>query len=86
MSLIKWRVAFRGFRRWTYANQASMERNHLEPVKRHCRREHLRLRPVVRTFQRIAKEAMLGFIVIGAIILFAASWRRTVFISIVPLY
>ncbi|MEK6409417.1 MAG: glycosyltransferase family 39 protein [Acidobacteriota bacterium] len=44
------------------------------------------MRPVVRGLQRIAKETMLGFIIIGAIILFAASWRRAMFISIVPLY
>lgn len=44
------------------------------------------LRPVVRALQRIAKETMLGFIIVGALILFAASWRRALFISIVPLY
>ena len=44
------------------------------------------MRPVVRGLQRITKEAMLGFIILGAIILFAASWRRALFISIVPLY
>jgi hypothetical protein len=43
-------------------------------------------RPLVRGLQRIAKEVMLGFIIVGAIILFAASWRRALFISIVPLY
>jgi hypothetical protein len=44
------------------------------------------LRPVVRGLQRIAKETMLAFIILGAMILFAASWRRALFISIVPLY
>jgi dolichyl-phosphate-mannose-protein mannosyltransferase len=44
------------------------------------------MRPAVRGLQRVAKEAMLAFIVLGAIILFAASWRRALFISIVPLY
>jgi len=44
------------------------------------------MRPIVRALQRIAKEAMLGFILLGAMILFAASWRRALFISIVPLY
>jgi Dolichyl-phosphate-mannose-protein mannosyltransferase len=44
------------------------------------------MRPVVRRLQRISKEAMLGFIILGAMILFAASWRRALFISIVPLY
>jgi dolichyl-phosphate-mannose-protein mannosyltransferase len=44
------------------------------------------MRPAVRGLQRVAKEAMLAFIMLGAIILFAASWRRALFISIVPLY
>lgn len=44
------------------------------------------MRPAVRGLQRVAKEVMLGFIILGAIILFAASWRRALFISIVPLY
>ncbi|MEK6325526.1 MAG: glycosyltransferase family 39 protein [Acidobacteriota bacterium] len=44
------------------------------------------MRPVLRGLQRVAKEAMLGFIILGAMILFAASWRRALFISIVPLY
>jgi hypothetical protein len=44
------------------------------------------LRPVVRGLQRITKETMLVFIILGAMILFAASWRRAGFISIVPLY
>src|SRR4030095_17013516 len=38
-------------------------------------------RPVVRGLQRLAKETMQGFIILGAIILFAASWRRALFIS-----
>jgi hypothetical protein len=44
------------------------------------------LRPVIRGLQRIAKETMLVFITLGAMILFAASWRRALFLSIVPLY
>jgi hypothetical protein len=44
------------------------------------------LRPVIRALQRITKETMLVFIILGAMILFAASWRRALFISIVPLY
>jgi hypothetical protein len=44
------------------------------------------MRPGVRGLQRISKEVMLGFIILGAIILFAGSMRRALFISIVPLY
>lgn len=44
------------------------------------------LRPPVRALQRIIKETMLPFIIIGAGLLFAASWRRGLFISMVPLY
>lgn len=44
------------------------------------------LRPGVRLLQRITKETMLVFIILGAMILFAASWRRALFISLVPLY
>jgi 4-amino-4-deoxy-L-arabinose transferase-like glycosyltransferase len=44
------------------------------------------LRPVIRPLQRLAKETMLGFILVGALLLFVASWRRALFISIVPLY
>jgi 4-amino-4-deoxy-L-arabinose transferase-like glycosyltransferase len=44
------------------------------------------LRPIVRPLQRIAKETMLLFIIIGATILCALSWRRSLFLLIVPLY
>lgn len=44
------------------------------------------LRPVVRGLQRITKETMLVFIILGAMILFAASWRRALLISVVPAY
>jgi hypothetical protein len=44
------------------------------------------MRPVVRAAQRMAKEAMLLFIITGAAVLFAASWRRALFLSIVPGY
>jgi hypothetical protein len=44
------------------------------------------MRPVIRGLQRLTKETMLLFIILGATILFAASWRRAVWLSIVPLY
>lgn len=44
------------------------------------------LRPVIRSLQRITKETLLPFIVFGAAVLFAGSWRRGLFISIAPLY
>lgn len=44
------------------------------------------LRPVIRGLQRITKETMLVFIILGATILIAASWRRALFMLIVPLY
>jgi len=44
------------------------------------------LRPIVRPLQRIAKETMLLFIMIGAMILCSLSWRRSLFVLIVPLY
>lgn len=44
------------------------------------------LRPIVRPIQRIAKETMILFIIIGAMILCALSWRRSLFLLIVPLY
>lgn len=44
------------------------------------------LRPVIRGLQRTTKETMLVFIIVGATILAAASWRRAVFLSMVPLY
>lgn len=45
-----------------------------------------RLRPAARLLQRAAKETAQLFIAFGAIILFRLSWRRSLFISIVPLY
>ena len=44
------------------------------------------MRPAVRAAQRIVKEAMLLFVFAGAAVLFAASWRRALFLSIVPMY
>jgi hypothetical protein len=44
------------------------------------------LRPIVRPLQRITKEAMLLFIIIGAMISLALSCRRSLFLMIVPLY
>lgn len=44
------------------------------------------MRPAVRAAQRVAKEVMLLFIVAGAAVLFAASWRRALFMSAVPAY
>jgi hypothetical protein len=44
------------------------------------------LRPVIRPLQRVAKEAMQVMIGIGALALFIASRRRTMFILVVPLY
>ena len=44
------------------------------------------LRPVVRPLQRIAKETMLLFIIIGVVILSVLSWKRSLFLMIVPLY
>ena len=43
-------------------------------------------RPIIRGVQRITKETLLPFILIGAAALFAGSWRRGLFISVVPLY
>jgi len=44
------------------------------------------LRPVARPLQRIAKETMLLFIIIGVVILSVLSWKRPLFLMIVPLY
>ncbi|HSB11129.1 MAG TPA: glycosyltransferase family 39 protein [Blastocatellia bacterium] len=44
------------------------------------------LRPVVRPLQRAGKETMLSFIIIGAVSVFLMSWRRALFLLIVPLY
>ncbi|HVG19349.1 MAG TPA: glycosyltransferase family 39 protein [Blastocatellia bacterium] len=44
------------------------------------------MRPALRLAQRIAKEAMLLFIIAGAVVLFAASRRRALFLSVVPVY
>ncbi|HXG66782.1 MAG TPA: glycosyltransferase family 39 protein [Blastocatellia bacterium] len=44
------------------------------------------LRPAARLMQRITKEAMLPFILMGTALVFALSWRRALLILIVPLY
>lgn len=44
------------------------------------------MRPVIRPLQRLTKEAMQLMLAIGVVALFAASWRRAVFVAIVPLY
>jgi hypothetical protein len=44
------------------------------------------MRPAVRALQRIVKESMLVAVAIGAAALFAAGFRRALFISIVPIY
>lgn len=44
------------------------------------------LRPVARTLQRISKETMLAFIIMGAAILLAGMPRRSLFLLIVPTY
>ncbi|MEK6303758.1 MAG: glycosyltransferase family 39 protein [Acidobacteriota bacterium] len=44
------------------------------------------LRLPIRALQRITKESMLTFIVLGAAIIGAASWRRGLFLLMVPLY
>ena len=44
------------------------------------------LRMPIRTAQRITKEPMLGFILLGMALMFVVSWRRSLFLLIVPLY
>ena len=44
------------------------------------------LRSPIRALQRITKETMLGFILLGMALMFLASWRRSLFLLIVPLY
>lgn len=44
------------------------------------------LRPAERALQRAAKETSLLFILIGAPVMFFLSWRRALFILMVPLY
>jgi len=44
------------------------------------------LRSPIGAAQRITKESMLGFILLGMALMFLASWRRSLFLLIVPLY
>jgi Dolichyl-phosphate-mannose-protein mannosyltransferase len=81
-----------------YTISQASSRQRTEPIKRQWRdiNQHWSslvvgeklfwMRPVLRPAQRVAKEAMLAFIIIGAMIVFVASWRRALLISIVPLY
>ena len=43
-------------------------------------------RPVLRALQRLIKEPMGYFILVGTAILFIASWRRALFLGMVPIY
>ena len=43
-------------------------------------------RPVLRALQRLIKEPMSYSILVGGLILLMASWRRALFLGIVPLY
>lgn len=43
-------------------------------------------RPGLRTLQRMTKEVMLGFILAGAAIMFALSWRRALLLAMLPIY
>ena len=43
-------------------------------------------RPLIRALQRLIKEPMGYFILAGALIMFLASWRRALFLGMVPLY
>ncbi len=43
-------------------------------------------RPVLRALQRLIKEPMGYFILVGAVLMFVASWRRSLFLGMVPLY
>ena len=45
-----------------------------------------RVRPVIRTLQRLIKEPMGYFILAGALLMFAASWRRALLLGMAPLY
>ena len=44
------------------------------------------MRPMVRAFQRLAKETLLPLIIIGALLVFTLSRRRALFLLIVPAY
>ena len=44
------------------------------------------MRPVARSVQRLIKEPMRFFILLGAIVLVLSSWRRALFLAGVPLY
>ena len=43
-------------------------------------------RPVVRAVQRLTKETMLGFVILGAAMMFIASRRRSLFLLMLPIY
>ncbi len=44
------------------------------------------MRAVIRPLQRVTKEAMRVFVMIGVVIMFLAAWRRALFLFAVPLY
>jgi hypothetical protein len=43
-------------------------------------------RPVVRALQRVTKETMLAFVILGAAMMMVASLRRSLFLLTVPIY
>lgn len=43
-------------------------------------------RPVVRPIQRVTKETMLAFVILGAAMMLVASFRRSLFLLTVPIY
>jgi hypothetical protein len=44
------------------------------------------MRPAIRALQRATKETMLPFILIGTLLVALVSWRRALFLYLVPLY
>ena len=44
------------------------------------------MRPVVRALQRLVKEPMFYFVLLGAALMLLASWQRALFLGMVPLY
>lgn len=44
------------------------------------------MRPVVRSLQRLIKEPMRFFILLGVVVMFLGSWRRALVLAQVPLY
>ncbi|HEU4387247.1 MAG TPA: glycosyltransferase family 39 protein [Blastocatellia bacterium] len=44
------------------------------------------LRPAVRVIQRVTKETSLPFVLLGAVVLFSAHWRKGMLVAMAPLY